>query len=109
MAIFPYQYSNINGIPSLEVRRIVVSDTSVDFVFRPDWDRNPSRGILFIYVPDAIPDGTTGTLPIRFTMAGNVQNVTVAGGANLTVADFAGAGYYLVAYDRNAGALQLIG
>lgn len=109
MAVFPYQYSNINGIPSLEVRRIIVSDTSVDFVFRPDWDRNPTRGILFIHVPEAIPEGTTTTLPIRFSMAGSSRNVTVAGGANLTVADFAGTGYYIVAYDRNAGALQLIG
>lgn len=109
MARFPFQYSNINGIPCLEVRRITVSDTSVDFQFRPDWDRNPFRGLLLINVPEVIPTGTTTTLPIRFSMAGNTQNVTVAGGDNLTVADFAGVGVYLVYYDRVMNVLQLIG
>lgn len=109
MATFPYQYANIRGIPCLEVRRITVTDTSVDFQFRPDWDRNPFRGLLLINVPEAIPTGTTTTLPIRFSMAGNTQNVTVAGGDNLTVADFAGVGVYLVYYDRIMNVLQLIG
>ena len=108
MAKFPFQYIALNGIPTLEVRRISVSDTSVDFKFRPDFDSNPFRGILLIYVPEAIPTGTTDTLPIRFAMAGNTQNVTVAGGADLTVADFEGVGVYLVYYDRYANVLQLI-
>jgi hypothetical protein len=108
MARFPYQYINLNGIPTLEVRRITVTDTSVDFQFRPDFDSNPFRGLLLIYVPDAIPTGTTDTLPIRFSMAGNTQNVTAVGGADLTVADFEGVGVYLVYYDRYANLLQLI-
>ena len=108
MARFPFQYININGIPTLEVRRISVSETSVDFQFRPDFDNNPFRGLLLIYVPEVIPEGTTTTLPIRFSMAGNTQNVTVAGGDNLTVADFEGVGVYLVYYDRYANILQLI-
>ena len=108
MARFPFQYVNINGIPTMEVRRITVSDTSVDFSFRPDFDRTPFRGLLLIYVPDEIPTGTTGTLPIRLSMAGNTANVTLAGGDNLTVADFEGTGVYLVYYDRYANVLQLI-
>ena len=108
MAKFPFQYVNINGIPTMEVRRIVVTDTTVDFQFRPDFDRNPFRGLLLIYVPDAIPEGTTTTLPIRFSMAGNTQNVTLAGGDNLTVADFQGVGIYLVYYDRFLNVLQLV-
>jgi hypothetical protein len=108
MAKFPYQYIALNGIPTLEVRRITVSETSVDFQFRPDFDSNPFRGLLLIYVPEAIPTGTTDTLPIRFSMAGNTQNVTTAGGTDLTVADFEGVGVYLVYYDRYANVLQLI-
>ena len=108
MAKFPYQYVNINGIPTLEVRRISVTETSVDFQFRPDFDGTPFRGILLIYVPEAIPTGTTGTLPIRLSMAGNTQNLTDAGGADVTVADFAGTGVYLVYYDRFANILQLM-
>lgn len=108
MARFPFQYVNINGIPTMEVRRITVSDTSVDFQFRPDFDRNPFRGLLLIYVPDEIPTGTTTTLPIRFSMAGNTQTVTLPGGDNLTVADFQGVGVYLVYYDRFSNILQII-
>ena len=108
MARFPYQYINLNGIPTLEVRRIIVSETTVDFQFRPDFDNNPFRGILLIYVPEVIPEGTTTTLPIRFSMAGNTQNLTTAGGADVTVADFGGVGVYLVYYDRYANILQLI-
>lgn len=108
MARFPYQYINLNGIPTLEARRVTVTETSVDFQFRPDFDGTPFRGLLLIYIPDAIPEGTTTTLPIRFSMAGNTQNVTVAGGENLTVADFGGVGVYLVYYDRFANILQLV-
>ena len=106
MARFPYQYANINGIPCIEARRITVTDTSVDFTFNPDWDRNPFRGLLLVYLPDAIPTGTTGTLPIRFTMAGNTSAVTVQGGAAWTAADVPGTGVYLFYYDRITNVLQ---
>ena len=108
MARFPYQYININGIPTIEVRRIIVSDTSVDFQFRPDFDGTPFRGLLLVYMPEAIPEGTTTTLPVRFNMAGNTQAVTVAGGTGSTVENFSGTGVYLVYYDRFANILQLV-
>lgn len=108
MARFPFQYININGIPTIEVRRIIVSDTSVDFQFRPDFDGTPFRGLLLVYMPEAIPTGTTGTLPVRFAMAGNTQVLTQQGGAEVTVADLTGTGVYLVYYDRFANILQLV-
>lgn len=108
MARFPFQYININGIPTIEVRRIIVSDTSVDFQFRPDFDGTPFRGLLLVYMPEAIPTGTTGTLPVRFTMAGNTQVLTQQGGTEVTVADLTGTGVYLVYYDRFANILQLV-
>ena len=76
MARFPFQYVNINGIPTLQSRKVTVSETSVDFLFRPDFDRNPFRGLLLIYLSEEIPEGTTTTLPVRFTMAGQTENVT---------------------------------
>lgn len=108
MARFPFQYININGIPTLEVRRISVTETSVDFQFRPDFDGTPFRGLLLVYVPEEILTGTTDTLPIRFNMAGNAQGITNAGGTPVTVADFPGVGVYLVYYDRYANLLQLV-
>lgn len=108
MARFPFQYININGVPTIEVRRIIVSDTSVDFQFRPDFDGTPFRGLLLVYMPETIPTGTTGTLPVRFAMAGNTQVLTQQGGAEVTVADLTGTGVYLVYYDRFANILQLV-
>ena len=109
MARFPYQYININGIPTIEARKVVVTDTAVNFQFRPDFDGTPFRGLLLVYFPDAIPEGTTTTLPITFTMAGNTQTLTYAGGDAVTVADFGSIGVHIVYYDRFANLLQLIG
>jgi len=108
MAVFPYQYVNIRGVPTIKAQSIVVSDTSVDFKFNPDWNSRPFRGLLLVYLPDAIPEGTTTTLPIRFSMAGTTSNVTVAGGDNLTVADLPGVGVYLFYYDKFSDILQLL-
>ena len=109
MARFPWQYVNINGIPSIKTRAVVVSDTGVTFKFAPDFDGRPFRGLILVYISEAIPTGTTTTLPVQFSMAGTTSNVTVAGGAVVTVADLPGIGIYLVYFDRWADTLQLIG
>lgn len=108
MARWPFQYVNINGLPTIQSRSVVVTETSVDFEFRPDWDRRPFRGLILVYLSEAIPTGTTATLPIRFSMAGTTSNVTLAGGENLTVGDLPGVGVYLLYYDRLADTLQLL-
>lgn len=108
MARFPYQYSNINGIPRIKARRVTVNTDTVDYGFNPDWDRNPFSGLLIVYLTD-LPEGTTETLPVRFNMAGNTLNVTLAGGTNATVADLPNPGVFLVFYDRIDNILQLIG
>ena len=109
MAKFPWQYVNINGIPTIKTQTVVVSDTAVTFKFAPDFDGRPFRGLILVYISEAIPTGTTTTLPIQFSMAGTTSNVTVAGGAAVTVADLPGVGIYLVYFDRWADTLQLIG
>ena len=109
MAKFPWQYVNINGIPTIKTQTVVVSDTAVTFKFAPDFDGRPFRGLILVYISEAIPTGTTATLPIQFSMAGTTSNVTVAGGAAITVADLPGVGIYLVYFDRWADTLQLIG
>lgn len=105
MARFPYQYVNINGIPTIKTQSVVVSDTGVTYKFAPDFDGRPFRGIILVYISEPIPTGTTDTLPIQFSMAGTTSNVTVAGGANVTVADLPGIGIYQVYYDRWADTL----
>ena len=108
MARWPFQYVNINGFPTIQSQSVTVSDTSVDFKFRPDWDRRPFRGLILVYLSEEIPAGTTTTLPIRFSMGGTTSNVTLAGGDNWTVADVPGVGVYLLYYDRLADTLQLL-
>ena len=108
MATFPFQYVNINGIPTIKTQSVAVSETTVDFKFNPDFDRRPFRGLLLVYISEAIPEGTTTTLPVRFSMAGTTSNVTAAGGANVTVADLPGVGVYLLYYDRLADTLQIL-
>lgn len=108
MAKFPYQYININGIPTIKTQSIVVSDTAVTFRFNPDYNCRPMRGLLLVYVSEVIPTGTTTTLPIQFSMAGTTSNLTSAGGNNITVADLPGVGVYLVYYDRWADMLQVL-
>ena len=109
MARYPYQYININGIPTIKTQTVVVSDTAVTFKFAPDFDGRPFRGLILVYISEAVPTGTTTTLPVQFSMAGTTSNVTVAGGAAITVADLPGVGIYLVYFDRWADTLQLIG
>jgi hypothetical protein len=109
MARYPYQYININGIPTIKTQTVVVSDTAVTFKFAPDFDGRPFRGLILVYISEAIPEGTTTTLPVQFSMAGTTSNVSVAGGATVTVADLPGIGIYLVYFDRWADTLQLIG
>ena len=108
MARFPQQYININGIPTIKTQSVVVSDTSVVFKFAPDFDGRPFRGLILVYISEPIPEGTTTTLPIQLSMAGITSNLTVAGGANVTVATLPGVGVYLVYFDRWADTLQLV-
>lgn len=109
MAVYPYQYTNIRGVPTIKTQTVTVSDTAVTFKFAPDFDGRPFRGLILVYISEAIPEGTTTTLPVQFSMAGTTSAVTVAGGANVTVADLPGTGIYLVYFDRWADTLQLIG
>ena len=109
MAKFPWQYVNINGIPTIKTQTVVVSDTAVTFKFAPDFDGRPFRGLILVYVANEIPTGTTPALPVQFSMAGTTSNVTIAGGTSITVADLPGTGIYLVYFGRWADTLQLIG
>lgn len=108
MAKFPYQYVNINGIPTIKTQSVTVSDTAVTFKFAPDFDGRPFRGLILVYISEAIPEGTTATLPVQFSMAGTTSTLTVAGGDNVTVADLPGTGIYLVYFDRWADTLQML-
>lgn len=98
--------TNVSGVPYLSTNGVSVSDTAVDFSL--GFRRIPKIGEVAIRIASAIPDGTTGTLPVRFTLNGNTRNLTFFGGNDVTAADLVGAGVIEVWYDWFNGIFQLI-
>ncbi len=102
--------TNINGIPALRSLGVAVTATEVRFDFNNHRNvGSPFRGLLIINLAQAIPDGTTGTLPVVFTSdGGNSQPLTTFDGAAVTAADIAGTGIYLVWFESTTNTLQLL-
>lgn len=104
-----YGYFNVTtnggGTPYLRTRGVTVGTESVDFAlgFRPI----QPMGYLTINVADVIPDGTTETLPIRFTLNGTTRTLTYFGGTEVTAADITGTGVIQVFHDWYSGTLTL--
>lgn len=95
---------------ALRSLNVVVTATEVQFVFRnrPNFGR-PYFGGLYADLAQAIPTGTTGTLPVIFTSDGGKPTPVV--GLNnepVTVADISGTGVYHLFYDQANERLQLI-
>lgn len=104
-------YITVNGgMPTLSSNSVTVGTTEVSFDFTNH--RNvgrPYRGLVIIRLAQAIPTGTTATLPIQFTSGGgNVQAVTTFNGDPVTVEDIPGTGVYLLWYESQTNTLQLL-
>ena len=97
--------TNINGIAYLSTNGVSVSTESVDFAL--GFRRIPKIGKIVIDITNAIPDGTTETLPVQFTLNGNTRPLTFFGGTTVTAADLAGTGVIEVWYDWFKGIFQL--
>lgn len=107
MAIYPFNFVNKRGIPTVESVSVSVGTDNVVFSFAPHSFANIwGRGLVLINLAQAIPTDTTGTLPIVFETNGIQQNVIANGGGNVTVADFTGVGVYLFYYDKASNTLQ---
>ena len=98
--------TNAEGVRYFRTGRVTVSADAVDFSL--GFRRIPSEGYFTINIADAIPEGTTGTLPVRFTLNGNTRNLTFFGGDNVTAADITGTGVITVFYSYYAGIFQLV-
>lgn len=106
----PFINVNVNGIPALSSLSVNVTTAQVAFDFNNH--RNvgaPFRGLLIIRLAQAIPTGTTGTLPIVFTSSGgDAQPLTTYNGDAVTAADITGTGVYLVWFESSTNTLQLL-
>lgn len=105
-------FINVNreGIPAVRSLSVTVTTTEVQFDFNnhPNIGR-PFRGLIVVNLAQAIPTGTTATLPIVFTSNGsNALQLTGYNGAAITVADIKGIGIYLVWHESQTNTLQLV-
>jgi hypothetical protein len=64
-------------------------------------------GYFTVRIQDAIPEGTTGTLPVNITLNGTSRALTFFNGTPVTAADLTGTGIITVFNDRFNGILQI--
>ena len=110
MILPTYINVNQNGIPAVRSLSVTVNTTEVQFDFNnhPSIGR-PFRGLIVVNLAQAIPSGTTATLPIVFTSGGgNSQTLTGYDGAAVTVQEIKGTGIYLVWHESQTNTLQLV-
>ena len=102
---------NVNGIPTISSLSVNVSTTQVAFDFNNHRNiGSPYRGLLIVRLNQAIPTGTTDTLPIVFTSGGggNPQELRGYNGDPVLVSDIAGTGIYVVWFESATNTLQLL-
>ena len=105
----PYAWVNRRGSAAIASQGVTVNTDNVVFSFRNHAFVNANyRGTIFVNLRNAIPSGTTGTLPILFETNGVTQAVTKVGGEALTVADITGTGIYQFWFERDTNTLQLL-
>ena len=104
----PYVWVNRRGSAAIDSESISVNSDSVVYGFRNHAFLNAwYRGTVFVNLRQAIPSGTTGTLPVVFETNGVKQSVTKFNGDALTVADIPGTGVVQMWFDRDTNTLQL--
>lgn len=102
--------SNTNIPAAIRSLSVNVTAENVQFVFRsqPNTPR-PYFGGLYADLAQAIPTGTTATLPIVFTSeGGNPASVVGINNEPITVAEITGTGIYHLFYDQRNNRLQLL-
>ena len=105
----PFTWVNRNGSAAIASTGVAVNTNNVVFSFKNHAFVNASyRGTIFVNLMQAIPTGTTGTLPILFETNGVTQAVTKFNGEALTVADVPGTGVIQLWFERDTNTLQLM-
>lgn len=106
---YPFAWVNRRGSAAVGSTGVTVNTANVVFAFRNHAFLNSNyRGTIFVNLQQAIPSGTTTTLPILFETNGVTQAVTKLNGEPLTVADVTGTGVYQFWFERDTNTLQLL-
>lgn len=98
--------TNTRGIPYISTTNVVVSTDAVNLAL--GFRGIDPAGFFAVRLTNAIPEGTTTTLPIALTLNGTTRPLTYFGGTAVTVADLTGTGVLLVFNDKFNGILQLM-
>jgi hypothetical protein len=99
--------TNAGGIPYISSTNVTVGTETVDIAL--GFRRIQPIGYFTVRLSDAIPTGTTGTLPITLTLNGTTRALTLFDGTPATVADLiGGTGVFLVFNNRFDSVLQLM-
>ena len=97
--------TNVSGVPYLSTTNVTVTDTAVDFAL--GFRRIPPVGYITVRIQNAVPEGTTGTLPVTITLNGTSRALTFFDGTPVTAADITGTGVITIFNDRFNGILQI--
>ena len=97
--------TNVTGVPYLSTTNVTVTDTAVDFAL--GFCRIPPVGYITVRIQNAVPEGTTGTLPVTITLNGTSRALTFFDGTPVTAADITGTGVITIFNDRFNGILQI--
>lgn len=99
---------NQGGVPYLSTTNTTVGTAAVDLALGSNRRPLPT-GYFTVRIADAIPTGTTTTLPITLTRNGQTKALTLFDGTPVTVADLiGGTGVFEVFFDEDAGIMQLM-
>lgn len=100
--------TNQGGVPYLRTTNTTVGTAAVDLALGTN--RRPlPPGYFTVRINDAIPAGTTTTLPVTLTRNGQTRSLTLFDGTPVTVAELiGGTGVFEVFYDPENGILQLM-
>lgn len=105
----PFVWVNRRGSADIASTGVAVNTENVIFSFKNHAFVNANyRGTIFVNLRQAIPTGTTGTLPILFETNGATQAVSKFNGEPLTVADVPGTGVVQLWFERDTNTLQLM-
>ena len=97
--------TNVGGVPYLSTSNVTVIDTAVNLAL--GFRRIQPVGYFTVRIETAIPEGTTGTLPVYLNLNGISRALTFFDGTPVTAADLTGTGVFTVFNDRFNGILQI--
>ena len=98
--------NNFNTIPSTNVT-VGTENVTIELPDHALYRRNYVGG-FFLDLREAIPTGTTATLPVLIGVNGDTRPLMEYAGKQATVENFAGAGIYEIHYNRYTNQLYIV-